>query len=108
MSPVETYLHSKKCCYIVTDVVKPIAGCVRALLVPSCCDKFGTSCYHLVTRLMMVDCYEIVINLLRADNIRIVGTTWYEFVGLINLVQDDDSHLLSLLSLGTSSANTSC
>jgi uncharacterized membrane protein len=25
-----------------------------ALLVPSCCDKSGTSCYHLVTRLMTV------------------------------------------------------
>jgi ArsR family metal-binding transcriptional regulator len=27
---------------------------VFALLVPSCCDKSGTSCYHLVTRLMKV------------------------------------------------------
>ena len=27
---------------------------VFALLVPSCCDKSGTSCYHLVTRLMTV------------------------------------------------------
>ena len=25
-----------------------------ALLVPSCCDKSGTSCYHLATRLMTV------------------------------------------------------
>ena len=65
-----------------------------ALLVPSCCDKSGTSCYHLVTRLMTVtdllqvvptrliqavhvtSCYElVVINLLRADDIRLVGTT---------------------------------
>jgi hypothetical protein len=27
---------------------------VFALLVPSCCDKSGTSCYHFVTRLMTV------------------------------------------------------
>ena len=27
---------------------------VFALLVPSCCDKSRTSCYHLVTRLMTV------------------------------------------------------
>jgi hypothetical protein len=27
---------------------------VFALLVPSCCDKSGTSCYHLVTKLMTV------------------------------------------------------
>ena len=29
-------------------------GCVRTASVPSCCDKSGTSCYHIVTRLMMV------------------------------------------------------
>jgi hypothetical protein len=27
---------------------------VFALLVPSCCDKSGTSCYHIVTRLMTI------------------------------------------------------
>jgi hypothetical protein len=62
-----------------------ISGCVR-LLVPSCCDKSGTSCYHLVTRLMMVtdllqvglvtNDFELVNNLLiRADDIRLIGTT---------------------------------
>jgi hypothetical protein len=78
---------------------------VFKLLVPSCCDKSGTSCYHLVTRLMTVTdllqvvptrliqavrnklLYElVVINLLRADDIRLVGTTCCESVALINLV----------------------
>ena len=79
-----------------------------ALLVPSCCDKSGTSCYHLVTRLMTVTdlqqvvatrviqavrnkllracCHQLVNNLLRADDIRLVGTTCCESVGLINHV----------------------
>jgi hypothetical protein len=86
---------------------------VFALLVPSCCDKSGTSCYHLVTRLMTVTdllqvlqtrliqavrnkllracCHQLVNNLLRADDIRLVGTTCCESQ-----------------QLGTSSANTSC
>ena len=77
---------------------------VRILLVPSCCDKSGTRCYHLVTRLMtatdllqvvptrlvqavrITSCYKlVVINLLRADDIRLVGKTCCESVGL-NLV----------------------
>ena len=81
---------------------------VVALLVPSCCDKSGTSCYHLVTRLMTVTdllqvvptrliqavrnkllracCHQLVNNLLRADDIRLVGTTCCKSVGLISLV----------------------
>jgi hypothetical protein len=81
---------------------------VFALLVPSCCDKSGTSCYHLVTRLMTVTdllqvvptrliqavrnkllracCHQPVNNLLRADDIRLVGTTCCESVGIVNLV----------------------
>ena len=68
-----------------------------ALLVPSCCDKSGTSCYHLFTRLMTVIdllqvvptrliqavrnkflracCHQLVNNLLRADDIELDGTT---------------------------------
>ena len=74
-----------------------------ALLVPSCCDKSGTSCYHLVTRLMTVtDLLQVVptrliqavrnkllracVTVERADDIRLVGTTCCESVGLINLV----------------------
>ena len=63
-----------------------------ALLVSSCCNKSGTSCYHLVTRLMTitsptscsnktarnkllrVSCHQFVNNLLRANDIRLVGT----------------------------------
>jgi hypothetical protein len=67
---------------------------VFALLVPSCCDKSGTSCYHLVTRLMTITdllqvvparliqavrnkllracCHQLVNNLLRADYVRLV------------------------------------
>jgi hypothetical protein len=81
---------------------------VFALLVRSCCDKSGTSCYHLVTRLMTVTdllqvvptrliqavrnkllracCHQLVNNVLRADVIRLVGTTCCESVGLLNLV----------------------
>ena len=87
-----------------------------ALLVPSCSDKSGTSCYHLVTRLITVTdllqvviptrllqavrnkllracCHQHVNNLLSAHDIRLVGTACYESVGLINLVisQDDNN-----------------
>ena len=76
-----------------------------ALLVPSYCDKFAASCYHLVTRLMTVTdllevvparlleivrnmllracCHQFVNNLLRADDIRLVGTTCCESVDLL-------------------------
>ena len=91
-------------------VVKPISGCVRtASLFPVVVTSLsGTSCYHLVTRLMTVTdllqvvptrliqavrnkllracCHQLVNNLLRADDIRLVGTTCCESVGLINLV----------------------
>ena len=68
-----------------------------ALLVPSCCDKSGTICYHFVTRLMTVTdllqvvstrlkqairnkllrtcCHQLVNNLLGTDDIRLVGRT---------------------------------
>ena len=48
-------------------VVKPILGCVRTvLIVPSVCDKSGTSCYHLVTWLMTVkDLLQVATRLLR-------------------------------------------
>jgi hypothetical protein len=101
---------------VVTDLCKPVVTRlswsryqdVLALLVPSCCDKSGTSCYHLFTRLMTVTdllqvvptrltqavrnkllracCHQLVNNLLRADDIKLVRTTSCESVGLINLV----------------------
>ena len=88
-------------------VVKPISGCVRTACSQLLCQS-GTSCYHLVTRLMTVTdllqvvptrliqavrnkllracCHQLVNNLLRADDIRPVGTTCCESVGLVNLV----------------------
>jgi hypothetical protein len=78
-------------------IVKPIYRDVFVLPVSSCCDKSGTSCYHIVTRLMTVTdllqfvpigriqavcnkllpacCHQLVNNLLRADDIRCIGTT---------------------------------
>ena len=82
-----------------------------ALLVPSYCDKSGTSCYHLYykvddgnrlvcyklfqqdsdtscsrNRLLRACCRQIVNNLLRTDDIRLAATTCCECVGIINLV----------------------
>ena len=76
--------------------------------VPSCRDKSETICYHLVIRMMTVTdllqvvptrliqavrnkllracCRELVNNLLRADDIRLVGTTCCGSVDLINFV----------------------
>jgi hypothetical protein len=53
---------------------------VFALLVPSCCDKSETSCYHFVTRLMMVT----------------------------DLLQVFPTMFQTCQQLGTSAANTSC
>jgi hypothetical protein len=93
------------CKQVVTRLLSGQYQDVFALLVPSCCDKSGTSCYHLVTRLMTVTdllqvvptrliqtvrnkllracCHQLVNNLLRADDIRLVGTT--------TLLQDDNN-----------------
>ena len=112
-SKIYTHVKTHKLLQICKQVVskqgyKSISRDVLPLLVPSCCDKSGTSCYHLVTRLMMVTdflqvvpkrliqsvrnkllracCHQLVNNLLRADDIRLVGTTCCESVGLVNLV----------------------
>jgi hypothetical protein len=96
------------CKQVVTRLLSSRYQDVFALFVPSCCDKSGTSCYHLVTRLMTVTdvlqvvptrltqavrnkllrtcCHQLVNDLLRADDIRLVGTTCCESVGLIKLV----------------------
>jgi hypothetical protein len=107
-----THIKSRKllqiCKQVVTRLLSSRYQDVFALLVPSCCDKSGTSCYHLVIGLMTVTdllqviptrpiqavcnkllracCHQLVNNLLRADDIRLVGTTCCESVGLINLV----------------------
>ena len=89
-------------------VVKPISGCVRTACSQYCCDKSGTNCYHLVTRLMTVtDLLHVVPTrliqavrnkLLRACSRQLVtcslvGTTCCESVGLINLVIEADNNL---------------
>jgi hypothetical protein len=109
-----TYTHIKTCkllqiCkQVVTRLLSSRYQDVFALLVLSCCDRSGPSCYHLVTRLLMVIdllqvvptrliqavrnkllracCHQLVNNLLRADDIRLVETICCESVGLINLV----------------------
>jgi hypothetical protein len=109
-----TYTHIKTwkllqiCKQVVTRLLSSRYQDVFALLVLSCCDKSGTSCYHLVTKLMTVTdllqvvptrliqavrnkllracCHQLVNNLLRADDIRLVETICCESVGLINPV----------------------
>jgi hypothetical protein len=84
-------------------------------------------CHHLVTRLMTVtdlpqvvptrliqavritSYFELVVNnLLHADDIRLVGTTCCESVGLINLAKMITTCSRLSQQLGTSNANTSC
>jgi hypothetical protein len=49
------YWHTHKNAQVATRLLWSRYQDVFALLVPSCCDKsHGTSCYHLVTRLMTV------------------------------------------------------
>ena len=90
---------------VVTRLLSSRYQDVFALLVPSCCDKSGTSCYHLVRRLMTVTnllqvvptrlvqavrnkllraCCHQRVTCRRADDIRFVGTTCCESLGLIH------------------------
>jgi hypothetical protein len=95
----------------------------------------GTSCYHLVTRLMTVTdllqvvptrliqavrnkllracCHQLVNNLLRADDETISDLLEQLVASLLassTLLQDDNKNSLfqTCQQLGTSSANTSC
>jgi hypothetical protein len=123
------------CKQVVTRLLSSRYQDVFALFVPSCCDKFGTSCHHLVTRLMTVTdflqvvptrliqavrnkllrvcCHRLVNNMLRADDIRLVGTlrTCCGSVCLINVPCYKMITTCSRLvnnCMGTSSAITSC
>ena len=70
-----------------------------AFIVPSCCDKSGTNCYHVVTKLMTVTdfiqvvpiqlihvvcnkllraCHQLVSKLLRENDTILVGITCCE------------------------------
>jgi hypothetical protein len=126
------YAHIKTCklfqiCkQVVTRLLSSRYQDVFALLVLSCCDKSGTSCYHLVTRLMTVIdllqvvatrlihavrnkllracCHQLVNNLLRADDIRLVDKQFVaSLLASSTLLQNETCQ-----QLGTSSANRSC
>jgi hypothetical protein len=105
-TPVKTRKLSQICKQSCNKVV--VTTIYQDVLVASCCDKSATSYYYLVTSLVtMIDllqvvptrliqafrkkllracCHQFVNNLLRADDIRLVGTTCCESVGLINFV----------------------
>ncbi len=92
--------------------------------------KSGTSCYHLVTRLMTVTdlpqvvptrliqavrnkvlqacCHQLVNNLLRADDIRLLGTLVASLLASSTMLQDDNNLFQTCQQLETSSPNTSC
>ena len=93
------------CRQVVTRLLSSRYQDVFTLLVPSCCDKSVTSCYHLVTRLLAVTdllqvvatrliqairnkllqacCHQLVNHLLHADDIRLVRITYCESVGIL-------------------------
>jgi hypothetical protein len=118
------------CKQVVTRLLSSRYQDVFALLVPSCCDKSGTSCYHLVTRLMTVtdllqvdptrliqvfvtSCYELdVINLLTTCYVQTISDLLEQLVASLlassTLLQDDNNLLQTCQQLGTSSTNTSC
>jgi hypothetical protein len=125
-------LYRRKNAQVVTDlqtscnkvVVKPISGCVRTAS-SSCCDKSGTSCYHLVTRLMTAtDLLQVVptslIQAVRNKLLRVCchqlvtcrrcQTCWNKFAASLlassTLLQDDDNLFQTCQQLGTSSART--
>jgi hypothetical protein len=49
---VKTHKLLQVCKQVVTNLFTSCQQVVFALLDPSCCNKFGTSCYQLVTNLM--------------------------------------------------------
>ena len=125
---VKTHKLLKICKQVVTRLLSSRYQDVFVLLVPSCCDKSGTSCYHLVTRLMTVTdllqvvptklkqavrnklLYEVVpINLLTPCYVQTIS----DFVGQLvasllassTLFQDDNNLFQTCPQFATSSAN---
>jgi hypothetical protein len=102
------------CKQVVTRLLSSRYQDVFALLVPSCCDKSGTSCYSLVTRLMTVaDLLQVVpTRLIQAVRNKLLRACCHQFVTRLlassTLLQDDNNLFRTCLQLGTSSANTSC
>ena len=98
-------------------------------LVSSCCDKSGTSCYHLVTRLMRPThsqevghsliqavskkllrayCYLLVVNFNKQTMSKLLEQLVASLLASSTLLQDDNNLLQTCQQLATSSANTSC
>ena len=84
--PIYTHTKTRKliqiCKQVVTRLLSTRYQDVFALLVPSCCDKFGTSCYHLVTRLMTVtDLLQVVpIRLIQAVRHKLLQACCHKLV----------------------------
>ena len=123
-------MYTCKSVQVVTDLktkcnkvfAKPISGRLRT----ACSrfgDKSGTSCYHLVTRLMTVtDLLQVVpTRLIQAVRSNKLLTTCYvktisdlleqldvSLLASSTLLQDDNNLFQTCQQLGTSSANTSC
>jgi hypothetical protein len=70
------------CKQVVTRLLSTRYQDVFALLVPSCCDKVGTSCYHLVTRLTTVtDSLQVVpIRLIQAVRHKLLQACCHKLV----------------------------
>ena len=87
------------CTQVVTRLLSSRYQDVFALLVPSCCDKSGTSCYHLVTRLMTVtDLLQVVptrlikaVRKLVVNNLLRVQTISDLLEQLVAKLQDDNN-----------------
>ena len=73
---------------------------VFALLVPSCCDKSGTSCNYLVTRLMTVT--DLLLVVLTRQQRRFITTCY----GLVVISLLTISNLLEQLVAGLLSSST--
>jgi hypothetical protein len=82
---VTIYMHI--CKQVVRRLLSSRYHDVFALLVPSCCDKSGTSCYHLVTRLMTATVLLQVVptRLIQAVSSQ-VATSLLSISGLLELV----------------------
>ena len=100
---IHTYTHIKTrkllqiCKQVVTRLLSSRYQDVSTLLVPSCCDKSGTSCYRLVTRLMTVtDLLQVVpTRLIQAVCNKLLQACCHQFVN--NLSRADDIRLLEQL-----------
>ena len=119
---VKTHELLQICKQVVTRLLSRQYQDVFALLVPSCCDKSGTSCYHLVTRLMTVInllqvvptrlvqgvrnkllracCHQPANNLLRADLLEQLVAS---LLASSTLLQDDNNLFQTCNKVGTSS-----